>query len=159
MVRFVEGQKNTIKVSIASSIDVTGFSIKIAFSSAVKTISSFADGSEFYITFSSSDIAQIPTVPMWGAVAVLDAAGNVYQKMMVEAQKVSKDEWFKAIDYTELPIVIAANWTGIDPGGGDTPDPSNYVKRSDFTDIADPKNSVNSNTSTISQILSAAKGN
>lgn len=155
MIRFLEGQAATVKVSVASSIDTTGFTVSAMLGSAPKTISSIQDGGTYQLEFSASDIAHIPYDPVWGTVSVLDSNGDTYQKMMVEIQKVPANEPRRASGSYTLPIVLAANWVGGSDGGGGSS--NDYVKKSAFDSIATPDNSINGNNVAIKDILIAAK--
>jgi hypothetical protein len=160
MIRLVEGKDNKIEVSVVSSIDTTGFSIEIFCGGSAKTISPISDGGDYTVVMTKEDVASIPPSPMYGTVVVKDASSNVYMTLLVEVNKVSEEEWFKAIGYDKIPITIAANWVGNNPdsGGGGPIDPDDFVKKAAFNGISNAKNSVISNTTTINEMLTAAKG-
>lgn len=157
MLTFVEGQTNTVTVFVSSSIDITGYSIVSSIGGVTKTLSNIKDGT-YSLTFSTSDIANIPSSPSYAPVVVKDGNGNDYQTLFVETLKVPQAQSFKAVGNDSISIVIVANWVGQDPGGGDSPDTRDFVRKSDFRNIGDPKNTINSNTEVIKEILSAAKG-
>ena len=161
MIRFIEGQTTEVKVSVASSIDTGGFTVSILIGGSEKSIASIEDGKSYLIDFDSSDIEGIPYEPSLGVVTVLDANGDLYQKMMVDVKKDKADGNLPGAMSNILPIVLAANWVGAGSGGGggDSPDLSNYVKRSDFKGIDAPDNSINENNQAIRDMLDAAKGN
>ena len=159
MIRLVEGQDNKVKVSVASSIDTTGFSVSLVFGGSTKTITPIADNGNYAVTYSAADVAALPAEPIIGTVTILKSDSSTYQTMRVEVQKCPATQSAMAIGYQNLPIVLAANWVGAnaDGGGGGPIDPDDFVKKASFEGIANPKNSVNSNTETIKQILAATK--
>ena len=160
MIRLLEGQENKVKVSVASSIDTTGFSIELVFGGSAKTISPIADNVHYTVSYSAEDISVLPNEPILGTVNILKPDDSVYQTILVKVQKFPASQSASTIGYQNLPIVIAANWVGAkedDGGGGGPIDPDEFVKKASFDGIADPKNSVNSNTETIKQILAATK--
>lgn len=130
MIRLVEGKENTIKVNVASSIDTTGFSIKIMASSNVKTIPDVEDGKTYDITFTADDVSAIPSSPFYGLISIIGSDGEAYQNSHIEIQKVHEIEWYKAIDFSSIPVTIAANWVGIpEDGGGGGGDMSKYATK------------------------------
>lgn len=112
MIRFIEGQPATIKVTVSSSIDTTGFSVSLFIGAETKTISSIKDGGTYFVDFSASDIEGVPPKPIYGTIQVLDSNGDLYQKMLVEVVKVGTEAQTLQQTSDTLPIVIAANWVG-----------------------------------------------
>lgn len=112
MIRFIEGQQATIKVTVSSSIDTTGFSVSLIIGAETKSISSIKDGGTYFVDFSASDIEEIPQTPIYGTIRVLDSNGDLYQKMLVEVMKVGTEAQTLQQMLDTLPIVIAANWVG-----------------------------------------------
>jgi hypothetical protein len=130
MIRLVEGKENTIKVHVASSIDTTGFSASILFTNETKTLSSIKDGATYLLNFSPEEVAAIPSSPLFGAITILNGNGDIYQTNYVEIQKVPLVEFYKAIDFTEVSLSIAANWVGdVDDSGGGGGDMSKYATK------------------------------
>lgn len=112
MIRFIEGQSATIKVTVSSSIDTTGFSVSLIIGAETKSISSIKDGGTYFVEFSASDIEEVPQEPIYGTIQVLDSNGDLYQKMLVEVMKVGTETQTLQQTSDTLPIVIAANWVG-----------------------------------------------
>lgn len=155
MVRFVQGQDNKVKFHIVSSITLTGFSLKVTFTSTPKTISNLTSR-DYVLTFTSSEVSSITEDPMFGKVEVLDANGDTYQEALVEIQSIPEGEAGKAVGYNKVPITIAANWVGLAPDGGGGGD--EYVKKSAFNGISNPKHTVNSTADTLTEVLNAVRG-
>lgn len=159
MIRLVQGQENTITVEVGSSINLTGYSVQIMFSSTPKIISSISDGGSYAVKFSAADVEAIGAGRLLGAVVVLDGEGKAYQQMYVDVEVVSQEEATRAIGRNVIPIYLAANWVGMaGDGGGGGGDLSDYVKKAAFNGISDPKNSVNSCASTLTTVIHAARG-
>ena len=158
MVKLIKGQDNTVKVWVSNSVDITGFSASLSFGSVTKTISPLKEGTNS-VVISSSEVDSIPEDSFTVAIKILDATGKLYFEQFPAFKIVEEDD--TAYERNEIPIVIASTFESMAEqggGGGDIPDMRAYVKRSDFSSIPSPKFSVNSNTSTIDKILSAAKG-
>ena len=127
MIRLVEGQRNSINVFVASSIDITGFSLEISFTSVVKTIQNIQDGKTYIIELSAEEVDEIPSDTIFCSVVVLNNKGKVYQYGYVKVGKVPPEDWYKVMDYVNMAVTIVANWTGGSGGGGG--DLSNYVTK------------------------------
>lgn len=116
MIRFIEGQDNLIEMSVASSIDTTGFTVQVTFCGGTKTISGIKDGETYPISFSSGEVATIPDGLYYGVVEIISSDNKTYQKNCVRVEKVKSVA--VAMDYQKLPLVLSASWVGKDSGGG-----------------------------------------
>ena len=127
MIRLIEGQDNQVEMSVASSVDTTGFTVKVTFCGDVKTVSEIKDGGSYTLTFSAADVATVPDGLFFGTVEVLTSNGDTYKKDYVQIERVKS--LGNAIDYQKLPLVLAATWVGEDSGGGGGGD---YVTHSEL---------------------------
>ena len=154
MLKLIKGQENRFTLSVTSSIDVTGFSVKLMFVSPAKTIQIQGKPFSTIVSLTAEEVASIQYDRTYGKVVVLDGDGNEYLSMLVEIQKYP--DTTVSLPRQFLPVVVVANNVGLlDKGSGYTGD---QVMKSDFAGISNPDKTINGNNATLISILSALKG-
>lgn len=117
MVLLRENQTNTVRICVDASIDVAGFSLKLAACGVVRTIADISLGN-LSISYSAEEVAKTSRAGVLGMLIVYDAQGQEYMKAAPEFRRTSAN--FVG-DQTIYLTIVSNREAGGGSSGGDTP--------------------------------------